>query len=114
MKILICGSRDWTDYKKIENEILNQNINNLVLITGGARGADNIAESIAKKLNIENKIYYAEWNKYGNAAGPIRNEKMIKEEKPNLIIAFQKNHSKGTQDTINRGNKYKIPVKIIN
>ena len=47
-----------------------------MIISGGCKGAYKIAENIAKELNIPIEIYNAEWDKYGNSAGPIRNKKM--------------------------------------
>ena len=74
MKYLICGSRDWTNYNLIKERILYHQPT--MIISGGCKGADKIAENIAKELNIPIEIYNAEWDKYGNSAGPIRNKKM--------------------------------------
>ena len=48
------------------------------IISGHAPGADTLGEKFAKAYGYPLKIFLAEWNKYGKAAGPIRNEEMAK------------------------------------
>ena len=115
MKYLICGSRDWTNYNLIKERILYHQPT--MIISGGCKGADKIAENIAKELNIPIEIYNAEWDKYGNSAGPIRNKKMLEEGNPDYVIAFHDDleNSKGTLDMVNKSlNKGKIVVHYEN
>jgi hypothetical protein len=109
MKVLVCGSRDWDNVSLIEDELKKIKITKL--ISGGARGADKIAENYALKNSIQTEIYYPDWNKYGKYAGPKRNEDMVKSI-PDIILAFQKDKSRGTQNTIDLGRKYGIHIKI--
>jgi hypothetical protein len=51
-------------------------------------GADLGAFLWAVQNSKKIKTYEAEWSKYGRAAGPIRNRRMIEEGKPNLVVAF--------------------------
>lgn len=60
----------------------------LVVIHGGANGADALAEIAARKLGVRTIVFEAEWQKYGRAAGPIRNNRMITEGKPDFGLAF--------------------------
>jgi len=57
----------------------------------------------------------ARWDLYGRAAGPLRNSQMLKEGKPNLVIAFHDNldSSKGTKDMVNKSLKDNIEVILI-
>lgn len=115
MKVLICGSRDWTDVRSIEeciDELKDQYGYNLVIIQGAARGADSLARDIALERNLIVESYPANWNQYGKVAGFMRNNEML-EQKPDLVIAFQKNNSRGTQHTIDSAIKRDIPVKVI-
>lgn len=106
MKILITGSRNWTNYKAMFN-ILKELPKNTQIIHGGCRGADTMAGNIAKKLGMPvPKVYSADWNKYGRGAGPKRNQLMLADNPDILkIIAFHEDiiKSKGTRDMINRG-----------
>lgn len=55
------------------------------------------------KYNIPLKIYYANWKKYGKAAGPIRNSLII--DDCTHVIAFPSKNGSGTQDTINKAKR---------
>ena len=112
-RILICGSRDWTSHNTIKSVLSNYS-KEIIVITGGCRGADTIAENVAKNLGMTVQVFNADWKKYGRAAGPIRNQKML-EEKPDLVIAFHENldNSKGTKDMVNRARKAGIEIMIV-
>lgn len=60
-------------------------------------------------------IYFAEWNKYGKSAGPIRNKKMIDEGNPDIVIAYHDDieNSKGTKNMITQAKDKGIKVQII-
>lgn len=112
-KVLICGGRDLYDFmsQEIAEELVNYTLSSLktspekeetVFISGMAKGADQIPIRM-----IQNdpgwgglEEYYAEWNKYGNRAGPLRNIRMLEEGKPDLVIAFPTPSSRGTHHMI--------------
>lgn len=58
------------------------------VISGGAPGADTIAHMWATRKGVASIVMRAEWKKFGKAAGPIRNKRMLDEGKPDLVIAF--------------------------
>ena len=97
MKVAIVGSRTFNDYTLL-NSILDKIDINLI-ISGGARGADKLAERYALEKKIETKILYPEWNKFGKGAGIIRNKEIVQEA--NHVIAFWDGESKGTLSSIN-------------
>jgi hypothetical protein len=70
-----------------------------VIISGGARGADTLAERYAKEYSIPFELFKADWNKYGKAAGPTCNSEMI--DRCDEVIAFWDLRSKGTKHMIN-------------
>jgi len=116
MKILICGSRFYKNYIKIYYYIksLQEKCDDLIIIEGGARGADRLARNACITLGIEYKEYQANWDKYGKAAGPIRNKKML-DDNPDidLVVSFHEdiNSSKGTKDMLNKARKKGIRVE---
>jgi len=59
-----------------------------VVIEGDARGADRIAGYWARKNRIENLKYPADWDKIGRRAGLARNRQMLREGKPDVVVAF--------------------------
>lgn len=88
----------------------------LVVVHGGATGADAIANAWAfaqraagREVYVE--CYPAEWAKYGKAAGPIRNQKMLMETSPDLVLAFP--GGKGTADMVARAKCCEIPVRQV-
>jgi len=117
MTVLVCGSRDWTDTVLIRRTLMNLRANNGADITkivhGGCRGADTIAARIAKSLGFHVQEYPADWEYYGRAAGPIRNQQMLDEEKPYLVIAFATRLSGGTFDMVQRAQKADIRVQLV-
>lgn len=67
-----------------------------LVITGGAKGADTLAAEWAHAKGYPLRIFLPKWKTHGHAAGPIRNATMLKEGKPDLVIAFP--GGKGTQN----------------
>lgn len=120
MKILITGSRFWTNRKSISNAlraVINEHSlkrEDLVIIHGKCRGADMLADSIARTNGIKVVDYPANW-KDGKQAGPIRNQEMLdKNPDIDLVLAFHDDldQSKGTKDMIQRARKAGIRIKI--
>src|SRR5437868_12732432 len=98
MTIICCGDRHWKDKKKIKKTLKLFLWSAKLVVHGGATGADAISGVVADQLGFVVREYKAKWKKYGKAAGPIRNQKMLDDEKPDVVIAFHSNlkHSKGT------------------
>ena len=101
--------RNWTDRAAIKLwlEVLKE-IGYDEVIEGEAKGADIMAREEAEKLGFKilnrdehTRGFPAQWDKYGRAAGPIRNRKML-DQQPQLVVAFHNDieHSKGTADCI--------------
>ena len=111
MRILICGSRFWTDRKAVLRVILTLDPLKDELVVGDCpTGADFIAAEQAIERNITTHVICAHWTKHGLAAGPIRNSRMIDEFKPQIVYAFPIESSRGTKDTIRKARKAGIQV----
>lgn len=116
MKLAIVGSRTFNDYELLKNEInkliSEYNITEITeIVSGGAKGADSLAERYAKENNLKLTIFPAEWDKYGKKAGYIRNDKIW--QYADLGVAFWDGKSKGTQHSFKLAEKYKKRLKII-
>lgn len=111
MRILICGDRNWADRLSIRRYLDTLDLDTII-IAGGARGADTIAEEEAEVIGLTVHVFPAEWDKYGRAAGPIRNQQMLDEGLPDLVVYFHPNlsASRGTADMCRRARKRNIPV----
>lgn len=120
MNLLVCGGRDckrhevwnWLEQNAFA-EIAHatgcySSVTLEKLIHGGARGADEGAADWGRSEGIKVTGYAANWRKHGKSAGPIRNQKMLDEGKPDIVIAFP--GGKGTADMLRRAEAAGIPV----
>jgi hypothetical protein len=117
MKVLICGDRAWKNRESIRTVIegLITNYGEIEIVEGECTGADTIARKIAQELEIPFHCYPAQWKKYGDAAGPIRNQQMINREHPDMVIAFHGyiEKSKGTKDMVSKARAAGIQTYIV-
>jgi hypothetical protein len=106
MRILVCGGRDFglkiEEYNFIHgclNDITKQlswNYNpngnwlptDITIIHGGAEGTDRAASDFASSHFCQERVFLADWNLYGKRAGYIRNQRMLDEGEPDLVVAF--------------------------
>lgn len=113
MRILITGGRDWDDEEAIRHVLESivakayscLSVKKMVVIHGGAAGADTIAGKIAKELGMQEEVYpvtQEEWDTIGPPAGPLRNQRMLDKGKPDVAHAFIMGKSVGTLDMIER------------
>lgn len=109
MRVLVCGGRDFDDSDFIWNTLTELDARRgpfTCVIHGAYRGVDTQAMIWAQMMDsipdrsVKHAPFLAEWGKYGRSAGPIRNQRMLDEGKPDLVIAFPGNS--GTADMISR------------
>lgn len=115
---LIVGSRTFNDYEllKRKTDYFLQNYQDIVIVSGGARGADTLAKKYAQEKEYKYIEFTADWNTHGKSAGYIRNEQMHKflsEHKLRGCIVFWDGNSKGTKHNFALAKKYTTPIKIV-
>ena len=112
-RILVCGDRRWIGRALMERVFVHID-KQAVIIEGECQGADIMARELAKSRGNRVEPYFAEWRRLGRAAGPLRNQQMIDEGAPDLIIAFhaQLSRSRGTADMIRRAEKAGVPTLV--
>ena len=121
LRVLICGSRDWSDKRRIGrylDDLLAAEgmvARDLVVIHGGCKGADHHAGMEAKGRGCQVLEFPANWKKYGLSAGPKRNQQMLTEGKPDRVVAFHPSltTSKGTKDMVSRAKFHSLPIDVI-
>jgi len=109
-RIIIAGCRTFTCYAEVKKAICLdlesvRSGDTVILLSGGCRGADQLGERFAKEVGWEIEYYMPEWKKYGRAAGPLRNKRMV--EKCDAVICFWDGKSKGTGSLIQYARKFK-------
>ena len=108
-KVLVCGSRDFEVtidkmYQDLNDalmllDLIGRGDNNPIeIVSGGARGPDDVAIEMARKYELKYNVFYADWNKYGKSAGPIRNKEMV--DYTDIMLAYWDGSSPGTKSTI--------------
>ena|SRR3990167_5392739 len=117
MRILVTGSRNFAEFeymkKVIEGFCIEENVH---WCHGGAKGADMMADRIIQAIRDCDRPgwtiqkFDADWDQYGKYAGPLRNQQMLDEFEPDLVLAFPRKGSKGTWDMIERTLKSEVKV----
>ncbi len=128
--LLITGSRDWDNYKSIQNRIIHTVgdwlLENpeyrrkplhewLTIVHGGCpRGADRLADIFARKvLKCKVIVYPADWAKHQKRAGPLRNLAMVQKSNADACLAFIKDNSKGATGCRDLAKKHGIPTETV-
>jgi YspA, cpYpsA-related SLOG family len=109
VKAIVCGSRDCKDrdlvFAKLDDIFYGKRPE---VIHGGARGVDLLAGEWAKSRGLSVVVHTANWEEYGPAAGPRRNQTMLDVESPDLVVAFP--GGRGTSDMTRRARARGIKV----
>lgn len=114
MRILVTGSRTWNDEGTIIKALLPYRAYGNVLVVGGAKGADTIAEDIWVGVwGLTAEVHLPDWNRYGRSAGLVRNREMI-ESGVDVCLAFIKDNSRGASFTAGLAIEYGIELKRYN
>jgi len=108
-KIGVVGSRSFSDYKTLSSVLTP--LTPFTLISGGAKGADQLAERFADEHKLKKIIHKPDWNKYGLAAGFIRNKLIVLDSE--VLVAFWDGKSKGTEDSIRKARKKNMVIVTV-
>lgn len=109
-RVLICGGRcfDNKDLFNLHMSKFHRENKIDLIIQGGARGADYLAKRWAETAHLPMKEYPANWDVYGKQAGLIRNQEMLTDGKPDIVLSFP--GGTGTADMVRRAEKAGVPV----
>lgn len=117
IKIAVIGNRAGYPKDPVEQiekllKLENLEKNQIIIVSGGARGVDSIAESWANDNNVETLIFPADWKNLGKGAGYIRNTQII--ENSDIVLAIWDNQSRGTRHSLYLSRKYSKKVYLVN
>ncbi len=112
-RVLVCGGRGFFDRTMLFNTLdgLRRTYRALHIIDGAAFGADSLASEWAVENDQSLEEYPADWTRFGRAAGSIRNQRMLDEGKPDLVVAFP--GGRGTADMVRRAKAAGVEVMEI-
>lgn len=115
-RVIVAGSREFNNYKLLQDKLDNLLVHKvkthkIVIVSGGARGADQLGERYATQQNYCCDEYPADWQQYGKSAGYKRNVQMA--ENADALVAFWDGQSRGTQHMISIAKEHKLIVRII-
>jgi hypothetical protein len=93
VRLLVCGSRDWTDRATLER-VLDDVVTDVehhfyerpTIVQGEARGADSLAREWAESRGLRVEGFPADWSR-GKGAGFARNRAML-ESGIDGVVAF--------------------------
>lgn len=118
MNVLVCGGRAYPDKAFVYRALdaLHRKHGITGIIQGGAgtgygdnvKGADIFGAEWGWDHGIPVGTYNADWERYGGRAGPLRNQEMLDDGKPDCVVAFP--GGRGTKDMVDRALKAGVPV----
>lgn len=116
-KVIVAGSRGFDNYELMKIKLDNilsakAETHDIVIISGTARGADQLGEKYAKEKGYKIIRMPADWDKYGKRAGYIRNEEMAKIG--DSAVLFWDGISPGTKHMRDLALRYKLIIRIVN
>lgn len=115
LKVIVAGSRQFNNYQllcqKLDFYFQRYSRTEITIISGTARGADQLGERYAKERGIKLIQMPADWNRYGRAAGYRRNKQMA--AIATHCIVFWDGKSPGTKHMINIAQQYNLTLRIV-
>ena len=116
-RVIIAGSRGITLTPSAIHDIMWQagyhydrehaekhNLNHMrAVVSGNARGIDRSGEDFAQFYGVPYEIFAANWERYGRAAGPIRNKQMADIADTLILIWDGKSTGSGSMKSIMLG-----------
>lgn len=98
MRVIIAGGRNITDPQSVIDAVVASGFEVTEVVSGGAPGVDANGEAWARARGLPVRVFPADWDAHGNAAGPIRNRQMA--DYAEALIAIHDGESRGTADMI--------------
>lgn len=109
MRVAIVGSRGFSNLAAVRLEVAALDRGTIV-VSGGAEGVDQVAAACARQRGLIVEELFADWDRFGKSAGPIRNAALV--DRADRVIAFWDGRSRGTLDTIRKAGAAGKPIEI--
>ncbi len=114
LKVIVAGGRDFEDYDLLSEKLdkMFSQRDDVVIVSGMARGADSLAVKYATEHKIRVSEFPAQWDKHGKSSGFKRNIDMARFA--DACVCFWNGKSVGTQHMIDTARRYGLKLRIIN
>ena len=116
-RVLVCGSRDFNDYGLLAAKLdeVRDRLGDVPMrvVSGAARGTDSLAAKWAQQRGVPCDEYPADWDRHGKSAGYRRNEQMLTEGDPHMVVAFPQGDSRGTRQMMDIASKARVAVEEV-
>jgi hypothetical protein len=115
LRLAVVGSRHYLDYQEFSRALdllLSTWHGTVELVSGGARGADSLAERYGREHGLPVKVFPADWDQHGRAAGMIRNREIV--QYCTAAVAFWDGESRGTRNSIELAKRAGKPTFVFN
>lgn len=112
--VIIAGSRSFNNYSLLKEKCdfyLCNISDDIEIVSGCAKGADELGIRYAKERGYELNLFPAQWDKFGKSAGMRRNPEMAHASM--ALIAFWDGKSVGTLNMIDLAIKNDLFVRIV-
>jgi hypothetical protein len=111
MKVAVIGSRTFTDYPRLCQVLDSAKTPITQIVSGGAHGADQLAERWAKERGIPVLVFKPDYGTHRKRAPLVRNTLII--EEADAVVAFWDGCSPGTAHALSQAKALKKPVHIV-
>jgi hypothetical protein len=108
-RVAIVGSRAYPRLDLIEAFVASLPAGTVV-VSGGARGVDSVAEIAARDRGLDVVVYQADWERLGRKAGPVRNAEIV--ANADRVVGFWDGKSRGTLNTVMQADRAGLPVEV--
>jgi len=124
LRVIIAGSRNFDNLSKLTTDVADilskipvDGASKIRIISGTARGADQMGEQYARNAGYEISRFPADWDRLGKRTGYVRNDEMarfaVADGNTGVLIAFWDGKSKGTKHMIGLAVKYGLETHIV-
>jgi len=116
-RVVVAGSRGFGDFPRlcaVLDRLLSRRVASgcqVVILSGGARGADQLGVRYAAARDLPVWSFSADWARYGRGAGPVRNAEMVRNA--DAVVVFWDGVSKGTAGLVRLARAAGLPVRVV-